>query len=79
MKVNLRKLEIAMANTCISISSLCKETDLNYSTLSRIKSGADAHPATVGKIAKALGVNVEELIEDTAATVNQLNQGSEGN
>ena len=63
MKVNTKKLEIAMANACTSITNLCKETKLNYSTISRIKAGSDANPATVGKIAKALNVNVTEIIE----------------
>ena len=52
-----------MANACTSITNLCKETKLNYSTISRIKAGSDANPATVGKIAKALNVNVTEIIE----------------
>ena len=38
-----------------------------------------SHPVTIGKIAKALGVRVEELIETEAATSNQFNRDSENN
>lgn len=80
MKISIGKLEIALANACITTSELSKKTNLNYSTLTRIKSGMQAHPATVGKIAKALNVPVEELIEYEAATSNQFDdKGSESN
>ena len=79
MKINFAKLEVAMANACISTGELSKKTNLNYSTLTRIKSGMQSQPATIGKIAKALGVRVEELIETEAATSNQLNRDSENN
>lgn len=71
MKINLMKLNVAMAKACITINELSNKSNLNYSTLTRIKSGTNANPATIGKIAKALNVSVEELIETTAATVNQ--------
>lgn len=79
MKINFAKLEVAMANACISTGELSKKTNLNYSTLTRIKSGMQSQPATIGKIAKALGVRVEELIETEAATSNQFNRDSENN
>ena len=79
MKINFAKLEVAMANACISIGELSKKANLNYSTLTRIKSGKNANPSTVGKIAKALGVRVEELIKTEVATSNQFNRDSENN
>lgn len=79
MKINFAKLEVAMANACISTGELSKKTNLNYSTLTRIKSGMQSQPATIGKIAKALGVRVEELIETEAATSNQFNRDSKNN
>lgn len=68
MKIDSAKLEIAMANACMTTKDLSKKTGLNYSTLTRNKSGNQANPATVGKIAKALGVNAKDLIEMDAAT-----------
>ena len=64
---------------CLGLNELSKKTNLNYSTLTRIKSGSHANPATVGKIAKALNIRVEELIKTDAATSNQFSKGSEGN
>ena len=79
LKVNLTKLDVAMANACITTNELSNKANLNYSTLTRIKSGNPTTPATIGKIAKALDVKVEELIDMEAATSNQLNKGSESN
>mgnify|MGYP000194648794 FL=1 len=64
MIANKRKLEIAMANACMNPYDLCKVAEIRYQTYQRITSGKDAKPATVGKIAKALNVSVENLIED---------------
>ena len=64
MIANKRKLEIAMANACMNPYDLCKVAEICYQTYQRITSGKDAKPATVGKIAKALNVPVENLIED---------------
>ena len=64
MIANKRKLEIAMANACMNPYDLCKVAEIRYQTYQRITSGKDAKPATVGKIAKALNVLVENLIED---------------
>lgn len=77
MKINVMKLNVAMAKACITTNELSNKAELNYSTLTRIKSGTQANPATIGKIAKALNVNVEELIETEAATSNQVEKDSE--
>lgn len=77
MKINVMKLNVAMAKACITTNELSNKAELNYSTLTRIKSGTQANPATIGKIAKALNVDVEELIETEAATSNQIDKDSE--
>ena len=64
MIANKRKLEIAMANACMNPYDLCKVAEIRYQTYQRITSEKDAKPATIGKIAKALNVSVENLIED---------------
>ena len=64
MIANKRKLEIAMANACMNPYDLCKVAEIRYQTYQRITSGKDAKPATIGKIAKALNVSVENLIDD---------------
>ncbi len=79
MKIDIERLEIAMADSCMTYGELAKKAEVSSFTISRMQTGTDVKPATLGKIAKALGVNAKELIEDTAATVNQANVGSESN
>lgn len=79
MKIDNNKFEIQMANSCMSYDDLAKKSNVSSFTISRMQNGIDVKPATVGKIAKALGVRVEELIEIEAATSNQLNRDSENN
>lgn len=78
MKIAKSNFELAMANACVTAEELSKITGISSITITRIKNGIqDARPATVGKIARALNVDVRELIENTAATDNQSNTGSE--
>lgn len=54
-----------MARKCIGDSDLVKLSSVPYSTWTQIKSGkASPTIATIGKIAKGLGVDVTEIIED---------------
>lgn len=62
MKLDNRKLEMWLARRCMTLSSLRCE-GVSPHTITRIRSGADVKPVTVGKIAKALGVDPAELIE----------------
>lgn len=80
MKISKTTLEVAMAESCITLKELSKKSGIRQETITRIKNGfQNANPSTVGKIAKALNVKVEELIETEAATSNHLNKGSESN
>jgi putative transcriptional regulator len=72
MKANAQKLELAMANACMNPYDLCREANMKYQAYHRIMKGANLKPATIGRLAKALGVSVEDIIETDAAT-------SEGN
>lgn len=62
MKINNRKLDIELARRCISLSAL-RGNGLSPQTITRIRNGADVKPVTVGKMAKALGVDPAEIIE----------------
>ncbi len=64
MVVNKKKLEMAMANACLNTQELCKEIGMKYQQFYRVANGNNCKPATVGRIAKALSVPVENLIED---------------
>ena len=71
MNISKSKLEIAIANARISNKELSKLSGIRQETIARIKKNGNANPLTIGRLAKALDVRVEELIETTAATVNQ--------
>lgn len=64
MKANKKKLELALAKACMNPYDLCKVVDIQYQTYQRITTGKNAKPATIGKIARALGVPVEQILED---------------
>lgn len=64
MKINKDRFNLALANSCMTISDLQNAGDISSATLSRIQSGTcEPRPKTIGKIAKALGVTAEYLIE----------------
>lgn len=62
MKIDNAKLDMALAKKCINLRSL--RADMSAQTLSRIRQGADVRPATLGKLAKALGVDPSELLKE---------------
>ncbi len=64
MKVNIQKLQIAMANACMNKTELADSVGISKITVSTYFSGK-RNPSlkTVGKIAKALNVPVTEIIE----------------
>lgn len=67
MRIDNKKLEILLAQKCMSISNL--REGVSPQTLTRVRRGESVKPVTVGKIALALGVDVTDIIENTAATV----------
>lgn len=64
MKANKKKLELAMANACMNPYDLCKAVEIQYQTYQRITNGKNAKPATIGRIARALNVPVESILEE---------------
>lgn len=52
MKANRRKLEIAMANACMSTADLQKLTEMPRPTINNVITGRGVRPATIGRIAK---------------------------
>lgn len=63
MIVNNSKLQIAFASACMNPYDLCTKVDISYQTYRRISTGKRCKTATVGKIAKALNVQVQDIIE----------------
>lgn len=62
MKLNRAKYELARARACMGQKDLVT-AGIPKGTLCRIIGGEDARPETLGKIARALGVDVTEIIE----------------
>ncbi|MGN0687158.1 MAG: helix-turn-helix domain-containing protein [Oscillospiraceae bacterium] len=64
MKISKEKLEIAMGNALVTAKELSEQTGIAPETITRIKKGKqNPKPVTIGKIAKALNVKVEDLVE----------------
>ncbi|MDI3536520.1 MAG: hypothetical protein PWR12_704 [Eubacteriaceae bacterium] len=67
MKIDNHKLDMAMARSRTDVQTLCESSGLSRSALSLIRNKKrDPRPATIGKIAKALDVDVTEIIEKEA-------------
>ena len=64
MVLSKAKVELAFAVACMNPYDLCEVTKIQYQTYRRVINGNEAKPATVGKIAKALGVDPAELLEE---------------
>lgn len=64
MKANRKKLELAMARACMDTVDLAKKSAMNRKTVSNVIAGRDVRPATIGRIACALGVDVTDILDD---------------
>ena len=63
MEVNKNKLKEAMLDKCLNISGLRRASGVSQTTINRLlKGGSMANMATIGKVAKALGVPAKDLI-----------------
>ena len=64
MNINRQKIDLAMARKCCNITELAKGYGASTQRIRTILNAKKVSPATAGKIAKALGVDVTEIIED---------------
>lgn len=60
--LNKEKVLIKMANKALSVKTLCEKAEIFNGTYRRMIKGAPISTATAGKVAKALGCKVEDLI-----------------
>lgn len=59
------KLRLERARAGFTVDDLSKKSKVGRQTISRIEKGmTEPRISTIGKIAKALNIDVEELIED---------------
>lgn len=64
MVIDSSKFYIACANARTGVSGIVRKAGCTSAVLHRIKNGKKVNTATAGKLAAALGVNVESLLAD---------------
>lgn len=65
MRIDNKKLSVLMADRGLYLKDLCKMADISEICFRNIRQGKSIpKPATVGKIARALNVNVQEIIAE---------------
>jgi len=68
MVIERKKLQLAMARACMSTDDLRKAAEMPRPTLNNAISGRGVSPKTAGRIAKALNVDVSEIVSMEGAT-----------
>lgn len=63
MKADKEKLLLAMARACMDSKELAEAAQLPRPTLNNAIVGKGVRPSTIGRIAKALGVDPLDIIE----------------
>lgn len=63
MKVQQLNLNLAMARKCMNPQDLAKAAGLPPQTVNGVIRGRNVRPATLGKVARALGCDPAELVE----------------
>lgn len=64
MKVDKKKLYIAMARAELNRDTLASKAGMPIPTVCNVYQRGSCKPATAGKIAKALGIDVTEILAD---------------
>lgn len=64
MKANINKLRLAMARACMNPQDLAKTAEMPPQTVNGVLRGRSVRPATLGRVAKALGVDVIEILKE---------------
>ena len=67
MKINRNLMTLAMARSCVSLMELAQKAALPLSSVKNALYGRNIRPSTAGKIARALGVDVADLLETKEA------------
>lgn len=63
MKADQKKLELAMARACMSTGDLVRMSAMPRPTVNKVIMGRNVRPATIGRIARALDVDVTDIME----------------
>ena len=63
LKVSQDKVQLLMAKKCMNPYDLCSKAGISYASYRRIMKNGGCKIATLGLLAKALEVDVTEIIE----------------
>ena len=64
MKADREKIKLALARSCMNIGELPSITGMPLPTIKNAFAGRGVRPGTLGKIAKALHVDVVDILTD---------------
>ena len=64
MKADIRKLRLAMARACMNPQDLAKAAEMPPQTVNGVLRGRSVRPATIGRIARVLCVDVAEIVKE---------------
>lgn len=64
MVADKHKLQLAMARACMNTQDLAKAAHMPPQTINGVLRERSARPGTIGRIAKALGVDVEKIVKE---------------
>ena len=64
MKGERIMLELALARACMTPESLTAAAEMPRPTVNNVITGRSVRPATLGRIARALGVDVAEIVKE---------------
>lgn len=62
MKADRNKLEMALARACMTPESLAATAEMPRPTVNNVITGRSVRPAPLGRIARALGVDVSDIV-----------------
>lgn len=65
MKINSLKLKLAAAESGLTVQQLAKVSNVAFATVVKARQGGNVSAVTLVKLAKALGVKPEELLEES--------------
>lgn len=63
LTVNAQKVQLKMAERCMNPYDVCSKAEISYPSYQRIIKTGCCKLSTLGRLAKALGINVTEIIE----------------
>lgn len=59
------KVQIAMARACMTVNEIAQKADMPFQSVKNVVSGRrSVRPETIGRVAKALQVDVVEILAD---------------